>query len=535
MIGNEIEITEEDWMLGEILQNPVMFREFINMDDPNWTPLEIHERAWTTCTKHFVSMCCGRGVHKTTSMIEMLYWWMVNGMYHVGDQGIFILVPNAAQKNITFNKIRSACEKHWFIRHFVRPNSINISEGRIDFVNGFQLLLRLAGEAGKETNVIGIHTYRIWVDEAQDLAWKTWQSLQNCLKEEIPGHQMLVSGVPNGGRQENVLYHADQVDERYIRFNISQEMMSWWTPEMEIARRVFYKAVQEDSEDYKHFVLGQHGAPSFTVFDRNRFQLVDYDPIKEIYTQNTFERIKKEKDGVVSYLMSDVIVCPPVPSEYGVRSRIGLGYDPGFSPDPAVFMIIYRDPKTMAWRTLVRYVLQRVEYAIQREVLRYLDQVYEFDFLGIDMGGIGKVQYQDLTGELSIYKERSFLERIFPVEFGGQMVVAIDEQGNEKKDLIKRVAVEMLSRWVYERQIEFAKTDDDLMTELERTKFTRTITGEPVYRTDDDHQMSALMCALMAYEHKFGVPIAKAEPNVQLLAARWLKFDEDELGVTNRW
>jgi hypothetical protein len=114
------------------------------------------------------------------------------------------------------------------------------------------------------------------------------------------------------------------------------------------------------------------------------------------------------------------------------------------------------------------------------------------------------------------------------------MVVAIDEQGNEKKDLIKRVAVEMLSRWVYERQIEFAKTDDDLMTELERTKFTRTITGEPVYKTEDDHQMSALMCALMAYEHKFGVPIAKAEPNVQLLAARWLKFD-DELGVTNAW
>jgi hypothetical protein len=528
---NEIEITEDDWIFGEILQSPVMFREFVNIGNPTWTPLEEHERAWTTCTKHFISMCCGRGVHKTTSMIEMVYWWMVNGMYNFGDQGIFVLVPNKAQKDITFRRMVAACESHWFIKQFVRPNSINRSEGVIDFTNGFQFLMRLAGEAGKETNVIGIHTYRIWVDEAQDLQWTTWQSLQNCLKEEIPGHQMLVSGVPNGGRQENVLYHCDQVDERYTTYNISQEMMSWWTPEMEAARRVFYKAIQDDSEDYKHFVLGQHGAPSFTVFDRNRFELATYDSFKEIYTQESFNRIKKVTDDVVTYPMGDILMCPPVPSDYGVRSRIGLGYDPGFSPDPAVFLIMYRDPKTMTWRVLIRYVLQRVEYAIQREVMRWLDQVYEFDFLGIDMGGIGKVQYQDLTGEMSIYKERNFKERIFGVEFGGQIVVAIDENGNEKKDLIKRVAVEMLSRWVYERQLVFAKDDDDLMTELERTKFTRTITGEPVYRTDDDHQMSALMCALMAFEHKFGIPVAKSEPNLKLLSARWLQFDE--LGVTN--
>jgi hypothetical protein len=532
MINTDIiELTEDDWIFGEVLKNPVMFREFINIGDPDWEPLEAHERAWSTSTKHFIAMCCGRSVHKTTSMIEMLYWWMVNGLFKPGEPGLFVLVPNKAQRDLSFGKVRAACEKHWFIRQFVRPNSINISEGRVEFVNGFQFLMRLAGEAGKETNVIGIHTYRIWVDEAQDLHWNTWLSLQNCLKEEVAGYQMIVSGVPNGGRQENVLYHADQVDERYTRYNISQEMMSWWTPEMEHARRVFYKAVQEDSEDYKHFVLGQHGAPSFTVFDRNRFALVDYDPIKEIYTQNTFDRVKKEKDGIVSYPLQDVIVCPPVPSEPWVPTRIGLGYDPGFSPDPAVFMILYRNPKTMAWRPLVRYVLQRVEYGIQREVMLYLDKVYNFDFMGIDMGGIGKVQYQDMTGEMSPpeYKERNFKDRIHPVEFGGTTVVAIDENGDEVKDLTKRVAVEMLSRWVYEKQLEFSRTDDDLMTELERTKFTRTITGGAVYKTEDDHQMAALMTALMAYEENFGVPIAKPEPNIRLLSARWLDL---EAGVT---
>ena len=529
----DIEILEEDWMLGEIISNPVMFREFLNYGNPNWTPLERHERAWTTCTDHFVSMCCGRGVHKTTSMIEMLYWWMINHMYVPGDQGLFVLVPNAAQKSLAFGKVRSACESHWFMRHFVRANSINISEGRIDFVNGFQFLLRIAGEAGKETNVIGIHTYRIWVDEAQDIPFRTWLSLQNCLKEEIPGYQMFVSGVPNGGRQDNVLYMCDQVDEKYQRYNISQELMTWWTPELEFARRLQYHAMYEDSEDYKHYVLGQHGAPTFSVFDRHRFEKAPYKFEKLVLTQHSFETSRHvNADGSISYRIEDVVVCPPVPSEYGIRARIGIGYDPGFSPDPGVFFIMYQDPKEGIWRNLIRYVLQRVEYGFQREVLVWLDKVYGFDFIGIDMGGIGKVQYQDLTGELNIYKDRMFKDRIHPVEFGGQMVVAIDENGMEKKDLIKRIAVESLTKWIYERRFVFSEDDDDLMTELERTKFTRTITGEPVYKTEDDHQMSAMMCAILAYENRFGIPVSRAEPNIQLLAARWLDVEE-ELGVSN--
>jgi hypothetical protein len=393
--------------------------------------------------------------------------------------------------------------------------------------------MRIAGEAGKESNVIGLHTYRIWVDEAQDLAWKTWQSLQNCLKEEIPGYQMITSGVPNGGRQENVLYMCDQVDEKYTRFNISQEMMRWWTPELELSRRIQYHAMYEDSEDYKHYVLGQHGAPTFTVFDRNRFQKEPYKLEKVVLTQHSFDTAKKVNlDGSISYRLEDIVLCPPLPTDYGTRPRIGVGYDPGFSPDPAVFFVMFQDPKTGAWKNLVRYVLQRVEYGFQREVLNWIDKVYNFDFIGMDMGGIGKVQYQDLTGEFSIYKDRIYKDRIFPVEFGGQVVVAIDEVGNEKKDLIKRVAVETLSRWVYERRFVFSEEDDDLMLELERTKFTRTITGEPIYKTEDDHQMAAMMCAIMAYESKFGVPVARAEPNISLVAARWLDVQE-ELGVAN--
>lgn len=518
------DVTPDEFALVQILSNPVMFREFINEGDPNWNPLEDHERAWTTSQEHYIAMCCGRSVHKTTTMIEMLYYWMINNMFIVGDQGLFVLVPNKAQKDLSFFRIRSACVTHWLIKHFVSPNDINVTEGKINFINGFQFLMRLAGEAGKESNVIGLHTYRIWVDEAQDIPWRTWLSLQNCLKVEIPGYQMIVSGVPSGVRKENVLYECDELDEKYSSYNIAQTMMSWWTPELELNKRREYHAILEDSEDYKHYVLGQHGMPSYSVFDRARMLREDYPLEKVVLTQHMFDGCKRlDPDGVERYHVEELVQCPSLPTDFGYRPLVGIGYDVGFSPDPTCFYVMYQE-KNQTWRNITRIVLQRVEYALQRELFAWLDKVYHFDFLGIDMGGPGKVQYQDLTSELSPYTAFKFKERIYPVEFGGYLTVAIDEQGVEKKDQTKRVAVETTSRWVHEHRLSFSTRDENMMEELERTKFTRTITGEPVYRTDDDHQMAALMCAIMAYEHRYGPPVVvqRGPISVKLMSARWM-------------
>lgn len=516
-------LQEDEWMLVQILQHPVLFREFINEEDENWEPLERHERVWSTCTNSHVSMCCGRSVHKTTSMIEMLYYWVVNDDFIPGDPGLLVMVPNKAQKDLSFFRIRSACLNHWLIKQWAMPNAINITDGKIEFKNGFQFLMRIAGAAGSDANVIGIHTKRIWVDEAQEFPWQTWLSLQNCLKEEIPGHQMLVSGVPNGERKDNVLYFTDQESPKYVTFNIAQTMMSWWTPDREKRVRQDYHAVHDDSEDYKHYVLGQHGLPAFNVFDRNRFKRGEFHSEKLMYTQAQFEKsMRPDSEGVMRYHIEEVVQCPQIP--FGVNSpRIGLGYDVGFSPDPAVFFILY-EHSIGEWRNLARVVLERVEYPIQRQVLAWLDRVYHFNFIGIDMGGVGKVQYQDLTNPDSEYSTYNFEKRLHPVEFGGYRVVAIDDEETEVKDQTKRVLVEKLSQWVHEERFVFSASDSDLMEELERTKFTRTITGEPVYRTDNDHQMAAFMCAIDAYENKYGVPVVfRREPiKTTLMPAHWI-------------
>lgn len=523
-MSDNIQFDEAEWALLQIIENPVMFREFINEDDPNWQQLETHERAWTSSTAQYLCMCCGRGVRKTTTMIEMLYYWAINKMYIPGDPGLLVFVPNKAQKDAIWPRIRQACEQHWLMSMLVDSGAINASEGRIQFLNGFTFILRIAGSEGKESNVISIHTSRIWVDEAQAFPYLAWKSLGNVLKFDIPGHMIWVSGVPNGERKDNVLFECDQENDQYISFNIPQTLMSWWSPELEYKRRREYHALLEDTEDYKHFVLGQHGVPTYSIFDRIRFRKDDSEVIKIVVGQHNFETTRRfDPDGVERFHYGEVATPPPLPLDVGSTTQIGLGYDVGYSPDPAVFFILYRD-KNGLWKCLARFVLQRVEYALQREFLAYLDTIYNFDFMGIDMGGPGKVQYQDLSSELSPYLPMKYLQRLYPVEFGGYMTVAIDEDGTEKKDQMKRVAVETLSRWVHEHRFVFSAKDTDLMDELERTKFSRTQTGEPVYRTEDDHQMAAMMCAVMAYENKFGPPVVIARPEIRpkLVSASWL-------------
>jgi hypothetical protein len=62
------------------------------------------------------------------------------------------------------------------------------------------------------------------------------------------------------------------------------------------------------------------------------------------------------------------------------------------------------------------------------------------------------------------------------------------------------------------------------MDELERTKFRRSPTGDPVYITENDHQFAAMMCAIMAYEHQYGVPLSAPRPELKpkLIPASWL-------------
>src|SRR6185369_17461273 len=110
---------------------------------------------------------------------------------------------------------------------------------------------------------------------------------------------------------------------------------SWWTPELELQRKQEYDSVGIITEEYKHFVLGEHGVPTFSLFDRLRFRTEDYKYYRDVKGQDHFVR-----NGAILPI-NEVIDTPLLPI-FPMNSNkilVGLGWDVGYSPDPTVFFI----------------------------------------------------------------------------------------------------------------------------------------------------------------------------------------------------
>ena len=83
----------------------------------------------------------------------------------------------------------------------------------------------------------------------------------------------------------------------------------------------------------------------------------------------------------------------------------------------------------------------------------------------------------------------------------------MDNDGNEIKSKTKPFAVSVLQDYANNHKLMFSYTDLEMVSELERMTYSKTPTGEVIYKTltmrggkrGEDHFTSALLCAITAY------------------------------------
>jgi hypothetical protein len=101
----------------------------------------------------------------------------------------------------------------------------------------------------------------------------------------------------------------------------------------------------------------------------------------------------------------------------------------------------------------------------------------------------------------------NYRKRLIPVKFGEWISLGENIDGEEIKTKTKPYSVTLLQEYTNSHKIRYSSTDIDLVTELERMTYTKTPTGEIVYRTltpkggkrGEDHNTAALLCATIAY------------------------------------
>lgn len=476
--------SESEMALYEVLRHPVFCGEFIRELDSNedWV-YELYQEEMLCDAHSYVGICTGRSVGKTTVLEDIVVRQVINKFF----DAMMFTVPNQVHIDPPFLRLMSLFRTNSFLQHFAHPHrSFNSQKYNILFNNGFLFDGRIAGTSGGEQNVAGAHYPLIIVDEGGMYPWGTWASLQPCLNSFELGAQLIVAGVPTGMREQNVLWFVDKGTDQYTKHNVAAHENPRYTAEDE--QRNLDQFGGKGSQEYLHIVLGEHGSPVFAMFDRSQMLLEDY-------RYPTITLTKQEHRDSVQAVYLDLSTLPKFP-DYAKMTLIGM--DCGYT-EPTVIVPMYFS--SGRWRILYRLTLYQCKYPVQREIISILTKKLMPNFIGVDEGHGGRAFVQ----ELSEHNQNVF-KLLMPINFSTNVPVGYDDEGKEINVRAKQFGMQRLQQMINGHDIALSKFDEPLISELERTTYSRSPGGAITYKTltprggtrGGDHNLAALLSAVVA-------------------------------------
>jgi len=487
--------TPEDLILYEIFKNPVLFGEFVmNIDsipgDPEFE-LTPYQREFMLDFSNYVSLCCARAVGKTVAISILLLWALIFNIFP--NDYIVYSVPNKVHLEPVFTTLSRLLRSNSILKQFIEPKGgINNSEFSLKLLNNTKLMCRIAGQSGTGANVIGLHSPYVLLDEAGYYPVATFNELQPVINTWEQGFKLLVSGVPTGVRENNVLYHCDRENTNYTKHRVSAfQNPRFFEKDKE---RAIEQYGGEESDEYIHSVLGQHGKPIFSLFDRSTFQIQPY-PIYKL----TIDGITESEN--LAGILAKVAMIPPLKDDRVDRI---FGIDLGYTEPTAIFIMYLDDIGRLKFHAKIQ--LSKVSYPIQEKIIDLLDSRFNPSIIGMDKGSAGISVIQDLL-ELKDYIHKDYKKKIVPIDFSSSMVLGLSTEGEEIKSKTKPFTVSILQDYTNNGRIVYTTTDMETVVELERMTYTKTVSGEIAYRTlttkggkkGEDHFTSALLCAATSY------------------------------------
>jgi hypothetical protein len=488
-------ITQEDLILYEIFKNPALFGEFVlNIDsqigDEEFI-LTNYQREFMLDFSEYVSFCCARAVGKTVAISLLILWALIFNIFP--NDYIIYTVPNKVHLEPVFTTLSRLLRSNSILKLFIDPKGgINNSDFSLKLLNNTKLMCRIAGQSGTGANVIGLHSPYVLLDEAGYYPVATFNELQPVINTWERGYKLLVSGVPTGVRENNVLYHCDRENNNYTKHRVSAFQNPRFAEKDRLRAIDQYGA--EDADEYIHSVLGQHGKPIFSLFDRSTFQIQPY-PIYKIVIDGI-----RESENIMD-MMAKIAMIPPIKDE---RTDRIFGIDLGYTEPTAIFIMTLDDIGRLKFHAKIQ--LSKVSYPLQERIIDLLDSRFNPSIIGMDKGSAGIAVIQDLL-ELKEYVHKDYKKKIVPIDFSASMILGLNTEGEEIKSKTKPFTVSVLQDYTNNGRIVYTSTDMEMIVELERMTYTKTVNGEIAYRTlatkggkkGDDHFTSALLCAATSY------------------------------------
>lgn len=510
-------ITQEDIIFYEIMRHPVLAMEFVHNVDlrPEDTPFEYtyYQKEMACDFHHRVGICAARAIGKTLVLSGVIIWLLINKAFP-NDPYIVYLVPGKAQLEPVFSALVMAFRGNSLLKQFIASNKgINGSDYNITLLNNAKLDCRIAGTSGTGANVIGLHTPFVIVDEAGYFPHSVFMEMQPIMNTWVPGTRLIVSGVPTGMREKNILWLVDQEDENYTKHRVSA------LQNPRFSEQDYKNAVEvyggEDSDDFIRFIKGDHGLPVFSIFDRTRMAIESY-PVNRLILDGT----KLQSDIHEYHRLLNIL--PPISG----NPYVLMGVDLGFEEPTAIYVITVDTHGRLKFHAKIQ--LNRVNYNIQERLIDYLDTKFKVHLIGMDEGGIGKVVRHHLQDELEFH-HKNYKNKLIPVSFGSWIELGKDSNGDVIKTEVRPYSITLLQEYINSQRIIFSSTEPEIMDELERMTYVKNPTnGKLVYKTltpgggrrGSDHFTAALLSAVFAYYTT--EELVLINPHRKLASPRWM-------------
>ena len=530
----EAKLRPDEIALVDIIRHPVLGPEFIRNIEviPEDGTKEEWEKIWAerdialdyyyihtdyqilmNCDfNSYVSFCTARSVGKTEVLIDKIIFYLLNAFW--GDEYIVFLAPNKVHVEPVFRKLTRWLRNNQFLKHLIDRRSINSASLDIKLKSGGVMDARIAGTSGTGANVVGLHTPVILIDESAYFPWGTWQELQRCLNEWMEGFQMIVAGVPDGRRDSSVLYYVDQKDPLFRSHNLASHRNPRWTADSELRAQEQFGGI--NSEDYLHMVLGEHGSPVWSVFDRVNMLFADYEThIKELRGED----MKENPQAGYRHIFE----IPRIPTN---AETVLIGIDLGYT-DPTAVLIHYLSNDK--WYQHARLKWVQIPYNDQEKLIASLAEKFNPGLMGIDEGSSGKAVIQHLFND-DKHKNRHFDQIIEPINFASTITIGQDEEGKDIKVRAKAHGVQYLQELTNTHKIVYPRRDEELISELERTTYTKSIQGQLTFKTatlhggmrGGDHNLAALLSGFLAWYLRNESTFNLQQNKPRLLRPRWM-------------
>jgi len=504
----------------EVLRNPCLFGEFVaNYDKMERDePFEFtwYQKEWLADFSTYMSLCCARAVGKTIYIVNLYIWMLVFNVFS-GDSDNYLIygVPNKVHLESVWTGLIRSFRTNSFLKMFITKGSgINSSDHKITLLNSASLLCRIAGQSGTGESFVSLHEPVITFDESGYFPYSAFTEARPTLNTFTQGHKMIVAGVPDGRREKSVCYYADQEDSAYSKHRINALQNPRFSEDDKQKAIVQYGG--EDTEDYLHLVLGQHGKPVFSLFDRVLMQITN-DPVYYMEIDGM-----KFQENISEYL-NRLAAFPGIPDK---NLRVIFGLDIGYT-EPTAIVINYLDHQNII-HFHGRIRMNKVSYPIQEKLIDYLDTRFDPILLGIDKGNTGMGVIHHMMQDVAYYT-KNYVKRVIPIDYSSDIILGLDQDGKEIKVDTKVFAVQVLQDMSNNHKLVYSHKDLEMITELERMTYSKTPAGNIVYKTltmrggqrGEDHFTSALMSGILAYYLEMEYMQSKAQ-KVKLFRPMWL-------------